>query len=51
MDFNIGMILGRLELFAILVLFLTFFLEKLTMLEIKKQSLSETFQFILIKEC
>ena len=37
------MILGRLELFAILVLFLPSFLEKLKMLEIKKQSFSETF--------
>ena len=40
---TIGMILGRLELFAILVLFSAIFLEKLKMIEIKKQSLSETF--------
>ena len=41
MDFNFRMILGRLELFTILVLFLPSF-EKLIMIEIKK-SLSETF--------
>ena len=37
------MILGRLELFAILSFIFTLILEKLKMIEIKKQSLSEMF--------
>ena len=40
---SLGMILGRLELFAILSIVSSIILEKLKMIEIKKQSLSETF--------
>ena len=40
----VGMLLGRLELFAVLVLFSPLFLEKLIMEIEKKQSLSETFK-------
>ena len=40
---TVGMILGRLELICNISIISTIFLEKLKMLEIKKQSLSETF--------